>query len=63
MMFNDPHNTLTKGVDKPLPGGLENGVGNLSPQTPLTKCGIALDKKAPEKNAAKYWYHSIITID
>jgi hypothetical protein len=60
MILSPAHNTLTVADDKPLPGGLENGVGNLLPDTPFTKCGMALERTAPEKNTAIYWYHSII---
>jgi hypothetical protein len=29
-----PHNTFTVGDDKPFPGGLEKGLGKLSPEMP-----------------------------
>lgn len=44
---------FTRGDDNPCPGGLEKGVGNILPETPLIKCGIALHKNIPAKNAAK----------
>ncbi len=37
-----PPITFTIGEDCPLPGGEANGVGNERPETPFTKCGIAL---------------------
>ncbi len=46
--LNVPQSTLTVGEDSPLPGGEANGVGNLCPQTPLTKCGTAFTRKAPQ---------------
>jgi hypothetical protein len=52
-ILNNAQATLVTDDDKPLPGGFEKGVGNLSPETPLIKWGTALDKKAPAKNAAK----------
>ncbi len=54
MILKSDQTIFTNGEDKPLPGGLAKGVGNLSPQIPYTKCGTALASKAPEKNAAKY---------
>jgi len=33
---------------------LEKGVGNLSPEIPCVKCGIAFVKITPAKNAAIY---------
>lgn len=54
MRLNPAHNTFTEAGDSPLPGGLAKGVGNLLPDTPCTKCGTALDRNTPEKNAAKY---------
>jgi hypothetical protein len=47
------HNVFTMGEDNPFPGGLENGVGNLSPEIPYIKWGRAFEKNAPEKNAAR----------
>ncbi len=44
---------LTIGEESPLPGGFENGVGNLSPEIPCTKCGTAFVKIAPAKNEAR----------
>jgi len=35
--LSSDHATLTIGDDNPLPGGLANGVGNLSPETPCIK--------------------------
>ena len=32
--LNNAHNTFIVGDDKPLPGGLANGVGKLSPEIP-----------------------------
>jgi hypothetical protein len=46
------HITLSNGDDSPLAGGLANGVGNLSPETPCTKWGTKLVKKAPAKKHA-----------
>ena len=51
--FSKDQRTLTIGDDKPLPGGFANGVGNLSPQTPLTKWGVKFERKAPPKKQAK----------
>lgn len=51
-MLKNAHSTLTKGDDKPLPGGSAKGVGNGSPDIPFTKCGMALAKNIPAKNAA-----------
>ena len=48
----NPHNTFTKGDDNPLPGGLANGEGKLSPDMPFTKCGTALARKRPAKRQA-----------
>jgi hypothetical protein len=31
------HRTLTMGEDGPLPGGVEKGLGNASPETPCIK--------------------------
>jgi hypothetical protein len=45
--LKDPHNTLTVADDKPLPGGVANGLWNGLPDMPFTKCGIALAKKTP----------------
>jgi len=47
--FGVPHRTFTAGDDCPLPGGDAKGDGNERPETPWTKCGIALTKKAPPK--------------
>ena len=55
-----PQSTLTIGEDYPLPGGESNGVGNLRPDTPLTKCGTALTRKAPPKKYAMYKYQRIV---
>ena len=44
--------TLTNGEESPFPGGLENGVGNASPETPWIKCGTTFAKNAPAKNTA-----------
>jgi hypothetical protein len=41
--------TFAIGEDNPLPGGEANGVGNERPETPWTKCGMALTRKAPPK--------------
>ena len=35
--LNKPHNTFTVGDDKPLPGGLANGVGKATPEIPWIK--------------------------
>jgi len=35
--LNKPHKTFTVGDDKPLPGGLANGVGKATPDIPLIK--------------------------
>jgi hypothetical protein len=37
------------GEDNPFPGGDANGVEKGRSETPLTKCGMALIQKAPEK--------------
>ena len=50
--FNNAHKTLMKGEDKPFPGGFAKGVGNLLPETPLTKCGTVFVKKTPAKKHA-----------
>ena len=47
--FANPHNTLTVEEDSPSPGGLANGLWNGCPVTPLTQCGIALQKRQPPK--------------
>lgn len=52
MKLNIAHNTFTVGDDKPLPGGFEKGEGNLLPEMPCVKWGIAFAKKAPAKKAA-----------
>jgi ribosomal protein L44E len=49
MILSSPQTTLVVGEDKPLPGGLAKGVGNLSPEMPCTKCGNAFAKNAPDK--------------
>ena len=36
-ILKSAHSTFTVGDDSPFPGGLANGVGNLSPQTPFAK--------------------------
>lgn len=43
--------------ESPLPGGFANGVGNLFPKTPCTKCGTAFAKEIPAKKLAMYRYH------
>lgn len=43
------HSTLTIEDDKPSPGGDANGLWKGCPETPLTKWGIALTRKAPPK--------------
>ena len=50
--FNNAHTTFTVADESPLPDGLEKGEGNLFPETPWTKCGIALAKKIPAKKLA-----------
>ena len=55
--LNSPHSTLTKGDESPLPGGFENGEGNLLPETPCTKCGTAFARNSPAKKLARYRYH------
>jgi hypothetical protein len=47
------HNVFTNGEESPFPCGLENGVGNLSPEIPWIKCGTAFVKNDPAKNAAR----------
>ena len=51
--------TWTIGDESPLPGGLENGDGNLFPETPCTKCGTAFARKIPAKKLAMYRYHDM----
>lgn len=46
--------TFIVGEERPLPGGLAKGVGNLFPEMPCIKCGIMFVKKTPEKKAATY---------
>jgi hypothetical protein len=50
--FEIPQITFIKGEESPLPGGLANGVGNLFPDIPWTKWGIAFTKKPPIKKSA-----------
>ena len=52
--LNNAQTTFTVGDDKPFPGGLAKGVGNLLPQIPITKCGTRFAKKAPAKKQARY---------
>jgi hypothetical protein len=59
-IFTRAQITFTRAEDSPSPGGLAKGVGNLLPDTPLVKCGIALAKKRPAKKLAIKWYHSIV---
>jgi hypothetical protein len=49
MKLSIAHNTLIMGEDNPLPGGFENGVGNLFPDAPLTKSGIAFSRNTAAK--------------
>lgn len=51
--LNSPHITLIGADDSPMPGGFENGDGNLLPDMPWTKCGTALARNAPAKKQAK----------
>jgi len=51
--LNNAHITLTVGEDSPIPLGLANGVGNLSPHTPLTKCGTKFARNIPDNRAAR----------
>lgn len=40
--------------ERPTPRGLANGVGNLLPEIPATKCGTVLAENAPEKKQPTY---------
>ena len=51
--LNSPHIALIGAEDRPTPGGFAKGDGNLLPDTPWTKCGKALARKAPAKKHAK----------
>ena len=51
--LNNAHNTFTNGDESPLPCGFENGVGNLFPEIPLTKCGTKLARNIPAQNPLK----------
>ena len=42
--------TLVKGEDKVMPGCSANGVVNVAPEMPGTKCGTAFAKNAPAQN-------------
>lgn len=46
--------TFVVAEDNPRPGGLANGVGNLFPEIPATKCGTTLAKNKPAKKQATY---------
>ena len=52
-MFSSPQAVFTRGEERPLPGGLAKGVGNLLPETPCTKWGMELAKNAPQKKAER----------
>jgi hypothetical protein len=43
---------LTRDDDRPRNGGDANGVGNVRPCTPETKCGTKFAEKAPAKKYA-----------
>lgn len=51
--LNNAHTTFNVGDESPLPCGFENGVGNLFPEMPLTKCGTELARTNPAKKALK----------
>jgi hypothetical protein len=51
--LNQPQMTLTSADDSPTPRGVANGVWNLLPQMPCTKCGTPLARKAPAKKCAR----------
>jgi hypothetical protein len=51
-MLKSAQITFTVGDESPLPGGLENGDGNLFPEMPCMKCGTAFARKIPAKKLA-----------
>jgi len=51
-MFNIAQSTFMVGDERPLPGGLEKGVGKGTLVTPWTKCGTAFAKNIPAKKHA-----------
>jgi hypothetical protein len=51
-MFNIAQSTFMVGDERPLPGGLEKGVGKGTLVTPWTKCGTAFAKNIPAKKQA-----------
>jgi len=53
MKLNQPHITLTIADDSPTRRGNANGVWNLLPQMPCTKCGTPLARKAPATKCAR----------
>ena len=48
--------TMTVEDDKPLPGGLANGVWKARPEIPLPMCGTLLARNAPPKKYANISY-------
>jgi hypothetical protein len=53
MKLKKPQITLMIAEDSPTPRGDANGVWNLLPQMPCTKCGTPLAKNAPAKKWAR----------
>jgi len=51
--LNKDHKTFIVGDESPFPGGLAKGVGNLSPEIPLTKCGTKLARNMPDQKPIK----------
>jgi len=53
-MLNNDQIMLVVEEESPTPRGLANGVGNLFPEIPATKCGTVLAENAPEKKQPTY---------
>jgi hypothetical protein len=60
--LNKPQITLVEAGDKPMPRGLEKGVGKLLPEMPCTKWGMPLAEKTPPRKQAMYAIHSMVIL-